>query len=710
MSEERKRMLALIVVLVALALLVVLGGASVAALAPEALITVCPPPGAGCDYTTIREAVDNANPGDTIRVAEGTYTENLTIDGKTLTLRGGYTISGTQWLTDTGETVIDGNGADRTFLIHGNNSMLESLTITGGHTPDGECWGGGVWVTDGNVTIRDSLITGNWADCSGAGVEVNSDWGPAHLTLVDSIVFDNQSGGECGGVSVWHTGAHLTNTLIISNTGGNGSALRVEDSDVTIQNCTVADNQGGVAINVYDTDGQPDALTLRNTIAWGNTDSNLACTVQTCTVTYSDVGGGWPGVDNINADPQFADRTNGDYHLLPWSPCIDAGTATDAPDHDLDGVSRPQNAGYDLGAYEFVGTPIPPGLLFVDGATGSDSTHCRNPAAPCKTIGYALAQAGNGDEIRVAQGTYIENLKITQGNRLTIRGGYDISGAAWIPTEFETTVINGNRADSTIEIRANSNTTLENVTVTGGQGVEDPTFGDGCGGFKIQDSDVTIRNSEIISNTAGVGMGGAICAAGDSRDITLTVEDSIIGDNDGLGGGGALNLYNTTASLTNTLIYGNRADNNDVLQVYAGVPAASHVTFQNCTIADNNPTGQWSIEIPDLNTLAIRNSIMWGNGQNINIIDPCTDCVNVTYSDIETTGVYTGAGNINTDPLFIGGGDYHLGVGSPCIDKGTSAGAPAADIEGTPRDAEPDMGAYEWTRFRILLPLVVRNH
>jgi hypothetical protein len=53
--------------------------------------------------------------------------------------------------------------------------------------------------------------------------------------------------------------------------------------------------------------------------------------------------------------------------------------------------------------------------------------------------------------------------------------------------------------------------------------------------------------------------------------------------------------------------------------------------------------------------------------------------------------------------------DYHLEAASPAIDAGTPAGAPTRDIEGTPRDATPDLGAYEWTPFRIFLPLTVRN-
>ena len=49
----------------------------------------------------------------------------------------------------------------------------------------------------------------------------------------------------------------------------------------------------------------------------------------------------------------LVDAVAGDYHLQAGSPCIDAGTATNAPNTDYEGTTRPQGAAYDIGAYEY---------------------------------------------------------------------------------------------------------------------------------------------------------------------------------------------------------------------------------------------------------------------------------------------------------------------------------------------------------------------
>jgi len=71
--------------------------------APTAELHVCP---SGCAYSSVQAAVDAATDGDTIKVAAGTYsgaqaklsattgytyTQVVMVDGKSLTLKGGYT-------------------------------------------------------------------------------------------------------------------------------------------------------------------------------------------------------------------------------------------------------------------------------------------------------------------------------------------------------------------------------------------------------------------------------------------------------------------------------------------------------------------------------------------------------------------------------------------------------------------------------------------
>jgi len=57
-----------------------------------------------------------------------------------------------------------------------------------------------------------------------------------------------------------------------------------------------------------------------------------------------------------------------------------------------------------------------------------------------------------------------------------------------------------------------------------------------------------------------------------------------------------------------------------------------------------------------------------------------------------------GESDLVAEPLFVAPWpevNLHLRDGSPALNAGTSEGAPAEDMEGHPRDARPDIGAYE---------------
>jgi len=67
-----------------------------------------------------------------------------------------------------------------------------------------------------------------------------------------------------------------------------------------------------------------------------------------------------PNHELWKVDPQFVNPESGDFHLTSTSPAIDAGynLGTSVP-NDYDGISRPQGAGFDIGAFEFQSSLIP---------------------------------------------------------------------------------------------------------------------------------------------------------------------------------------------------------------------------------------------------------------------------------------------------------------------------------------------------------------
>lgn len=229
-------------------------------------------------------------------------------------------------------------------------------------------------------------------------------------------------------------------------------------------------------------------------------------------------------------------------------------------------------------------------------------------------------------------------------------------------------------------------------------------------------NDITATDN-IFSNNVGY-FGGGVYFDGD--DITLA--GNIFTGNTGNDGAGALISADHTVSITNNLFTGNIASG--AISVEGGGmkmfladpnPAASTGTIAHNTFTGNSAVegGGMYIRVHKNNdTLDITNNILWGNtattGDDIYLyddgdVDGSGATVNITYNDISEVHLEDGdnttqSDNIDSDPQFVGGGNYHLTGSSPCIDTGTDASVTDdIDDDMRPYGSGYDMGYDEFT-------------
>ncbi len=207
--------------------------------------------------------------------------------------------------------MIDGNVATSRWF---NGRMEKEIKSTG--------IGGGVYVAKSIVSLEGCTIRGNRANRWGAGVAVEG----GSVSLANCLLADNRlvDDSEC----------YLFQYYCLPH-AGHGAALYASDAEATLLNCVVVGNEATYVQSGNTPAGQAvyGSASLVNCIV----RSNVPAAIAVGTATYSNIDIGdplYPGEGNINADPLFADSLNGDYSVLPGSPCIDAGDPASPLDSD----------------------------------------------------------------------------------------------------------------------------------------------------------------------------------------------------------------------------------------------------------------------------------------------------------------------------------------------------------------------------------------
>jgi parallel beta-helix repeat protein/predicted outer membrane repeat protein len=388
---------------------------AVSALAPAATHLV------PADYDNIQAAINAAVNGDTVLVADGTYTglgnRDIEFFGKGITV---------QSETGADNCIIDCQGTEtelhRGFNFSYNqdtNSVINGFTIINGYATSGggincrqnqnstliitNCnirnnasfgrggWGGGISIMDGIYFINNCTINDNSAESNGGGIYC-SDSSPD----INNCTFSGNSAEEGGGIYSDNSRLTLSNCIISGNYADSGGGMFLYYGDLNVSNCTFTGNSADEGGGILSKAGRAN---VTDSILWADIPTEIVKSSgrgsNLVLVTYSNVQNGWEGEGNIDTDPCFVEPgfwdvnstpqdanddfwVEGDYHLLAASLCIDAGD----PDYiagsnetDIDGDPRIINDRVDIGVDEFVfATPFivvsEPQLNFIYGIGG----------------------------------------------------------------------------------------------------------------------------------------------------------------------------------------------------------------------------------------------------------------------------------------------------------------------------------------------------
>ncbi len=268
------------------------------------------------------------------------------------------------------ESVVTANEAIGFFgggggILNDQTMTIANSTVSGntaGH-------GGGIFQRAGTMLIMSSTIRDNSATSSslgGGGIRNSNNFPIPTMTIISSTISGNTSSGAGGGIR--NSGQlTLANTTISGNTSrsaqGAGISVANQAALITLRNSTISQNTGGGIWNPLG-----GLVELANTIIASNPPGADCLASGPTSFGHNLDGDGTCGLgaagDLSNANPFLAPlQDNGGstftHALLPSSPAIDAGNpatpgsggnACEATDQR--GVTRPQGAACDIGAFE----------------------------------------------------------------------------------------------------------------------------------------------------------------------------------------------------------------------------------------------------------------------------------------------------------------------------------------------------------------------
>ena len=339
--------------------------------------------------------------------------------------------------------------------------------------------------------------------------------------------------------------------------------------------------------------------------------------------------------------------------------------------------------------------------LTVRGASGPESTIIDGQ----ETLGPVVTFANGETQDAVLEGVTIRNGNSTGGGPVPQGHGVYCEGAS--PTVRECTITSNVTFIGGSGVYVQDGSPILDQCLISGNTASGAYSGISGGGVRLGNSSAVLRDCMIrdntLSNYKGSSYGGGVyCTGGAPRIIDSVIRDNTVTDS-GFGlvtaAGGGIACSGSDLILVNTLVKGNQLSSFGSKGAGIACYDASP-TVTNSVITEND--GGASVTAPEGGAIycsgeaaapVLTNSILWmdiAGPESGEIHLALSATISVRYSDV--TGGWTGVGNIDLDPLFLGTENQHLSSSSPCIDAGDNLAPaiPDEDVDGDPRILEGD--------------------
>ncbi|HEX7439326.1 MAG TPA: DUF4347 domain-containing protein [Caldimonas sp.] len=515
----------------------------------------------------------NANPGtDTIAFAvNGTFNMAPLVSGDDSNVSGDFDVKDSVNIVGngTGNTIINGNGADRVFDLRSGTINISGLTIQGGRSNagaglrvgpsptvtltdvvvqdnlgSGNSRGAGIYV-DGSLTLRNVVVQNNGdavsgnADGAGIYIDNNASLDARNVEIRNNIAGSGKNGGglyvadnatatledvtvagnqaQHGG-GIWSHGSStsLVNATVSGNAATSQGGGIWTDEAVTLDHVTLADNSASTGGGVFVLGG---SVRAKNSLFAANTggNTNQALTSQGYNLS-DDASAGFGGTGdqkNVAAD-LLALADNGGYTrtqaIGAGSAARDAANPVTALNADQRGTAY-SGGRADIGAYEYNLSGSAPTVSGV-----SDQSIVEDGALAPLTFTIGDFETGAGSLIVTATSS---NQALVPDANLLLGGSGSNRTISLTPAPNANSSVNGGPATITVSVSDGGNTSTVTFDVTVLAVNDAPAF-------TLPAAATTNEDTTLTLSGASAPRVDDVDAAGAPLQVTLAVTNGLL--------------------------------------------------------------------------------------------------------------------------------------------------------------------------------------